>query len=80
MLYAKILRPPSHGARRVSPVTTSAERMEGVRVARDDDLVAVVHLYPDIARQALARIKAQYDIPQSGINHQTIFDHSKTAN
>ena len=75
MLYAKILRPPAHGAKRVRVDTSAAERMAGVRVVRDGDLVAVLHTYPDIAQQALARIKAQYVVPQTGINQQTIFDH-----
>jgi len=75
MVYARILRPPAHGARRVGVDTSAAERMEGVRVVRDGDRVAVLHPYPDVAQQALAVIKAQYDLPNTGINHQTIFEH-----
>ena len=75
MVYARILRPPAHGARRVSIDTSAAERMVGVEVVRDGDWVAVLHPYPDIAKRALARINAQYVIPQDGVNHHTIFDH-----
>jgi len=75
MLYARILRPPAHGARRVSVDTSAAEQMAGVRVVRDGDLVAVLHPYPDVAQQALARVKAQYVSPQTGVNHQNIFDY-----
>jgi len=75
MLYAKILRAPAHGARQVRVDTSAAESMAGVRVVRDGDLVAVLHPYPDIAQQALARIKAQYVVPQTGLNQETIFDH-----
>ncbi|MEJ2025833.1 MAG: molybdopterin-dependent oxidoreductase, partial [Deltaproteobacteria bacterium] len=75
MLYAKILRPPAHGARRVSLDTSDAERLEGVKVIRTDDVVAVLHRYPDVAQQALARIKTRYLLPQTGINHENIFDH-----
>jgi len=49
--------------------------LTGVQVVRDGDLVAVLHPYPDVAQQALARIKAQFDIPQTGVNDQTIFEH-----
>ena len=75
MVYASILRPPAHGARQVSVDTSAAEGMEGVRVVRDGEMVAVLHPYPDVAQQALARIKANYATPKTGINHQTIFDH-----
>jgi nicotinate dehydrogenase subunit B len=75
MVYARLLRPPAHGAvlRRVD--TSSAETMPGVRVIRDGDMIAVLHPQPDEAERALARIQADYDLPQTGINHQTIFDH-----
>jgi nicotinate dehydrogenase subunit B len=75
MVYAKILRPPAHGAKRMGIDTSAAEQMAGVQVVRDGDLVAVLHPYPEVAQQALARIKAQYDVPQNGVNHQTIFEH-----
>ena len=75
MLYATLLRPPAHGARRVRVDTSAAEKMEGVRVVRDDDLVAALHPYPDAAQQAAARIEAQYVKPKTGVDHDTIFDH-----
>ncbi len=75
MLYAKIVRPPAHGARQASIDTSAAEGMAGVRVVRDEDLVAVLHKYPDVAQQALARIKTRYVAPQTGINDRNIFDH-----
>ena len=75
MVYAKIVRPPAHGARRVSVDTTAAEQIDGVLVIRDSELVAVLHRYPDIARQALERIRAKFVTPRTGIDHETIFDH-----
>ena len=44
-------------------------------MVRDDELVAVLHPYPDIAQQALESVQAQYATPQTGINHKSIFDH-----
>jgi isoquinoline 1-oxidoreductase len=75
MLYAKILRPPAHGARRVRVGTSAAEEIGGVRIVRDGDLTAVLHAHPDIAEKALARIEARYLTPQTGLNHRNIFAH-----
>ena len=47
MLYARILRPPAHGAVLKSVDTVAAESMPGVRVIRDDDFIAVLHEQPE---------------------------------
>jgi nicotinate dehydrogenase subunit B len=75
MLYAKVLRPPAHGAVRKSADTTEAERRPGVRVVKDGDLIAVLHADPEEAARALQDIRAEYDVPQSRIDDTTIFDH-----
>lgn len=75
MLYAKILRPPAHGAR-LKGVDTSALRGDPeIRVVEESDLVAVLHRYPDIAEKALSRVKADFEIPDSGLDNTTIFKH-----
>jgi CO/xanthine dehydrogenase Mo-binding subunit len=75
MVYARILRPSAHGAKRLSVDTSAAERIPGVLVVRDGDLIAVLHPHPDEAEKALARIRADFDIPDTGIDDKTIFDH-----
>jgi len=75
MVYAKILRPPAHGATLKSVDASAAERMRGVQVVRDGDLIAVLHEYPDVAEKALAEVKAHYDMPETGIDERNIFDH-----
>jgi len=75
MLYAKILRPPAHGAERKGVDTSAAEKMAGVQVVKDDDLIAVLHKYPDEAERALAAIKAEYDVPEAKVDDKTIFEH-----
>jgi nicotinate dehydrogenase subunit B len=75
VLHAKILRPPAHGAKLMSVDVSAAEKMEGVRVIRDGELIAALHKYPDVAEKALARIKAQYDLPAATVDDKTIFDH-----
>ena len=75
MLYAKILRPPAHGARLKQVDTTPAEKVDGARVVRDGDFIAVLHAYPDVAETALGKIDAEFDLPKTGIDDKTIFDH-----
>jgi isoquinoline 1-oxidoreductase len=75
MLYAKILRPPAHGAKLKDLDTSAAEKISGAQVIRDGDLIAVLHELPDEAERALALIKAQYDLPEVNIDDKTIFDH-----
>jgi len=75
MLYARVLRPPAHGATLKSVDTSAAEKMEGVQVVRDGDFIAVLHKFPDVAEDAIASIKAEYDIPEANVDDKTIFDH-----
>lgn len=75
MLYARILRPPAHGARLLSADISETEKIEGVRVVREKDLIAVLHPRPDVAEAALQKIKAEFDRSKSDVNDKTIFDH-----
>ena len=77
MLYAKILRPPAHGATLKSVDVSGAEEVEGAQVVRDGDLVAVLHEHPDEAERALSKIRAEFaSSPLSdSVNDTTIFEH-----
>jgi nicotinate dehydrogenase subunit B len=75
MLCARILRPPAHGAKIKSVDTSAAEKIKEVRVVKDGDLIAVLHKHPDEAEKALAKVKAQYDLPEAKVDDKTIFDH-----
>jgi isoquinoline 1-oxidoreductase len=75
MLHARILRPPAHGAKLVSVDTSPAQQVDGVQIIRDGDLVAVLHRYPDVAENALKRIKAEFDTPAANVDDKSIFDH-----
>lgn len=75
MVYAKVLRPPSHGATLASVDTSAAEEMDGVDVIREGDLVAVLHESPQMAEIALLRIKATYTYDELDVNDRTIFEH-----
>jgi isoquinoline 1-oxidoreductase len=75
MLYARILRPPAHGAKLVSVDLSEAKKIDGVQVVHEDDFIAVLHKYPDVADDALLKVKAKYDRPATGLNDKNIFDH-----
>jgi nicotinate dehydrogenase subunit B len=75
MLYAKLLRPPAHGAKLKTVDTAPAKAIAGVQVVQEGDLVAVLHELPDVAEAALGKIKAEFDLPAPGVDDKTIFDH-----
>lgn len=74
MVYARILRPPSHGAKLTSVDYSAAEKITGTKVIRDGDLVAVLNENHDRADEAIAKIKAEYSFDEMPVNDKTIFD------
>lgn len=74
MVYARILRPPSHGAKLTSVDYSAAEKMEGIKVIRDGDLIAVLHENRDMADRAVVKIEAKYSFNEMPVNEKTIFD------
>ena len=79
MLYAKVLRPPAHGAKLKALDTTAAEKLEGIRILRDGDLVAALHELPDAAEAALVLVKADYDVPEAKLDGENIFEHLRSV-
>ena len=75
MLYAKILRPPAHGAKLIKADTDPAKNIDGLQIVKEGDFVAVLHEHPEVAEQGLAQIKAQFDRPTTGVDDKTIFNH-----
>ncbi len=75
MLYAKLVRPPAHGAKLKSADTAAAEKIPGMQVVHEGDLVAVLHELPDVAEAALEKVKADFDVPESNVDDKNIFDH-----
>ena len=75
MLYAKILRPPVHGAKLKSVDTSALQNDKEIKIVQERDLIAVLHLYPDVAEQALPKIKAKFDLPEAKVDAKTIFKH-----
>ncbi len=75
MLYARILRPPAHGARMISVDTSGAKKIRGTRVIENDDLIAVLNEDPELAEEALGQIKARFEKLDSRVDDKTIFSH-----
>jgi isoquinoline 1-oxidoreductase len=75
MLYARILRPPTHGASLTRVETAAARALPGVTVVNEDGLVAVLAADPETAERALALLEAEFDVPAPKVNTETIFDH-----
>ncbi len=75
MVYAKILRPPAHNSKLIEVDFTDAEKIEGVTIIKEHDLIAVLHKYPDTAELALSKIKTRYETPDILFDDVTIFDH-----
>jgi len=75
LLYARIVRPPAHGAKLESVDTSKAERIAGIRIFRESGMVAVLHEHPDVAAEALALIEARFEPSESRLSNANIFKH-----
>jgi isoquinoline 1-oxidoreductase len=75
MLYARVLRPPAHGAELRDVDVSAVGQIRGARVVRDGDFIAVLHASPERAGAALAKVKATYRTPESTLDRDSIFDH-----
>ena len=79
MLYAKVLRPPSHDSRLASVDVSEAQNIPGVIVIQEDDLIAVLHEKPDLAEKALALVSARWLEDEPKVDNQSIFQYLKKA-
>ncbi len=75
MLYAKVLRPPAHGAALKSVDTSAAARLPGVVVVNEGGMVAVLHSDPEAAEKALALVRADFEVPKPAFDDKTVFAH-----
>ena len=75
MLYARIARPPAHGAVLKSADLSAARAHKDARVIQDGDLIAVLHPTPDGAEAALAKIKAEFTVPEGKVDDGNILKH-----
>jgi len=62
MGHARLLRPPTFGARLRSADVSAARALPGVTVVADGDFIGVVAPTPEAADAALAAVRAQWDL------------------
>jgi isoquinoline 1-oxidoreductase len=55
--------------------TTAAKDVPGAQVYQDGNFIVVLHEFPDVADDALAKIKADWDKPEAKFDDKTVFDH-----
>lgn len=76
MLIGKVLRPTAFGAKLTSVDTKNAEGLAGVTVVRDGDFVGVTAPDAQMASQAIAAIRAEWQTtPQ--VSGKDLFNHLK---
>jgi nicotinate dehydrogenase subunit B len=75
MLHARIVRPPSHGAKLKSADTSEAEKITGIQVVRDGDFIALLHKDRDKVDEAIVKVKAEYTFDEMKVNDKTIYEH-----
>lgn len=75
MLYARIVRPPAHGAKLVSSDTSKTEEMDGVTVLKDGDFIVALHAHPEKAEEAVNAIETKWETQPSKADNETIFKH-----
>ncbi len=80
MLYARVLRPPSHGATLTKVDTSEAKKLEGVQVVEDRDFIATLSEDPEKADQAIQKVKAEYTFDEKNVNENTIFQYLLHSN
>lgn len=80
MLFARILRPPAFLSKIVSLDVSGAERIEGVKVVREGELVAVVSENRDKADEAVVKLKAEYSTEELTVNDRNIYERILKAN
>jgi isoquinoline 1-oxidoreductase len=75
MLYARLLRPPAHGAILSGVDASGIEAIDGATMVVDGDLVAVLHATPDGAERAIAEVAAKWETPELDLDEDSIFEH-----
>lgn len=80
LLHARILRPPSHGAKLLTADISEAEKIKGIQVVRDGDLIAVLSDDRDKVDQAIVKVKAEFSFNETEVDDKTIFDRILKAN
>ena len=77
MMFGAVLRPDGFNASLDSLDTSAAEKLNGVKVVRDGDFIAVVAPDAYTAQQAVSAIKAKWSVPAQ-LSNQGLFEYLKS--
>ncbi|NOY37496.1 MAG: molybdopterin-dependent oxidoreductase [Chlorobi bacterium] len=77
MRYARIVRPPSLGAKLISIDTSEAEKINGIEVVRDGDFIALLHTSQDTVDKAYDLVRAEYEEENLPVDNSSLFDYLK---
>ena len=75
MVHATIVRPEVFGSKKVKVDASKLSKFAGVQLVEKDNLVAVVHTDPEVAKQAANSIQVTWDAPVAKVNQETIFQY-----
>jgi isoquinoline 1-oxidoreductase len=79
MLYARVLRPPVHGATLGKLDVSAVAQTPGVTLVEREGLVAVLHADPELAAKWLGRLGADWKLPAppaaGTLTPDSIFEH-----
>lgn len=75
MVYATVVRPDVFGSKKVSVNAIELDQFEGIEIIEEGDLVAVVHLDPEIANKAARKVRVQWEAPEAKADNETIFNY-----
>jgi isoquinoline 1-oxidoreductase len=75
MLYARILRPPAHGAALKSIDASEVEKMRNVQLVRENGMIAVLSAHPDETEKGFSKIKAHFSAPKGETDDKNIYAH-----
>jgi len=75
MFYISIVRPPALNSKLISVDTSAAAEMNGIKIVRDGDLIAVLHQDPEQAMIAAVNVNAKWDVSDIKVNNENIFTH-----
>ena len=75
MLYARLLRPPMHGAILMRIDTSAAARVPGARIVQHQGMIAALHADPQAAEVAVQAIRADWSEPATTVDSENIFAH-----
>lgn len=79
MVHARILRPPSLGAKLASVDVSGAEKIPGAKVLRDGDFIAVISESRDTADIAVVKIKAEYSFNEKKVSNKNLIEYILNA-